>query len=643
MLKRFFHRYKYQLIIFWAIVVVKTIFNLSLSTLVQVTGADEFGTIAGASYFAGLDWSNVVSHISYYGFGYSVLMAPIFLITDNPVVIFQCMIGLNTFCLAVTGIIAFNIMNDIFKIENKAFSVITAFASALYFGAAMNANAVYNESMITLLGWIVIYILLKMQQRKDEEKSTLALTFVLAFVLVYSLLVHTRGLYLCGAAVIFILTYLVMKRKLLANPIVLVAIGVPGYLATKKLIVYVQKALWMSGGNQSDLNNSVESLGGYFGNVTYLFTKNGLLGFIRTIYGQIFGMITVSGGLFAIVIALILCGTCAVIYCFFKKKDTGIDSKLITMGMFIFSFLGATIGLTALGISDVTSALVAKGECSKWYLYVRYWGMIGGIMTLFGLVAAYKLAQRKAKVIATTIVGTLVVTGLFMWKLSGGFATAKCIISSVYLNYASMGFIGKEDYMTRKVFAVMAVFAIVCLVILLACMWKKKYVVMAVLVCALSLYNYAYTTIVIDKDSSDEFYNEFSDISSEIEKLGIDTGSEIHINVGHTKTYEDKFLDKKARMGWAYDAQFWLNRYKVIMEYPDMSEPGVVVTNQDVDEYKKAGYEVVYEKNDSKLFDGIVILKKDEYMKVSDEDNLKGKKSDILYVFKKGNKSKQEN
>ena len=174
-------------------------------------------------------------------------------------------------------------------------------------------------------------------------------------------------------------------------------------------------------------------------------------------------------------------------------------------------------------------------------------------------------------------------------------------------------------------------------------MWKKKYVVMAVLVCALSLYNYAYTTIVIDKDSSDEFYNEFSDISSEIEKLGIDTGSEIHINVGHTKTYEDKFLDKKARMGWAYDAQFWLNRYKVIMEYPDMSEPGVVVTNQDVDEYKKAGYEVVYEKNDSKLFDGIVILKKDEYMKVSDEDNLKGKKSDILYVFKKGNKSKQEN
>ena len=89
MLKRFFHRYKYQLIIFWAIVVVKTIFNLSLSTLVQVTGADEFGTIAGASYFAGLDWSNVVSHISYYGFGYSVLMAPIFLITDNPVVIFQ--------------------------------------------------------------------------------------------------------------------------------------------------------------------------------------------------------------------------------------------------------------------------------------------------------------------------------------------------------------------------------------------------------------------------------------------------------------------------------------------------------------------------------------------------------------------------
>ncbi len=75
--KNFFYRYRYQILIFVSIFIIKSIFNSFLSTLVQISGADEFGTIAGASYFAGLNWSDVVSHVSYYGFGYSMFMAPV--------------------------------------------------------------------------------------------------------------------------------------------------------------------------------------------------------------------------------------------------------------------------------------------------------------------------------------------------------------------------------------------------------------------------------------------------------------------------------------------------------------------------------------------------------------------------------------
>ena len=89
-IRGFFEKYKYQIFLFIVIIAVKGIFNCFLSTLVQISGADEFGTIAGASYFAGLDWSNVVKKVYYYGFGYSMFMAPIFWITDNTVVIFHC-------------------------------------------------------------------------------------------------------------------------------------------------------------------------------------------------------------------------------------------------------------------------------------------------------------------------------------------------------------------------------------------------------------------------------------------------------------------------------------------------------------------------------------------------------------------------
>ena len=71
----------------------------------MTTGQDEFGTVASASYFAGYDWSAMVSEIKYYGFGYSILMAPIYWITDNPQIIFQVMIGFNSICLGISGVI----------------------------------------------------------------------------------------------------------------------------------------------------------------------------------------------------------------------------------------------------------------------------------------------------------------------------------------------------------------------------------------------------------------------------------------------------------------------------------------------------------------------------------------------------------
>lgn len=627
-IRGFFDKYRYQLFLFLVIIAVKGVFNCFLSTLVQISGADEFGTIAGASFFAGLDWSNVVSHVSYYGFGYSMFMAPIFWLTDNPVVIFHFMIAFNSICLGLTGIIAYNMAVDIFKIKDQKFAVLTAFASAMYFGNVLNANAVYNESMLVLIGWLMVYILLLMQERVDAGKKTYALTVLLSLIMVYSLLVHTRALYLWGAAAIFILTYLVVKRKLLCNPLIIGGICAVGYVLSKITIEKVQNALWLVGEDKSGLNNSVESLGNYFANIKYLGTISGLKGFLYTIFGQIYGMITISGGLYAIFIAIALFVAGLIIYNLVKKEKIELNEKLLTLGMFVVSFLGAALLLTALGISDRTAKTVLTGQGSKWYLYARYWGMVGGLMIFVTLVFlyekfkvgenAYGMGKKARRMILSIATGGFVfVSAVFVLKLAPKFYMAECSYSNVYLHYVPMGFLKKGDTMSQGAFLTMSIFALVSLAVLIVLVMKNKYIAVTVAVIVLALYNYGYATIVMDKNSSDRFYNEFVDITEEIKALDLEENARIHVIVDNTKVYNDK-------LAYIYDAQFWLNRYRIIIgnaaEDFDIREPGVIITSKKTDVYQNAGYEVVYVKKDSEIYGTVTVMQKKTYSELPGQD-----------------------
>ena len=59
---------------------------------------DEFGYWANASYMAGLDWGSVASVNSYYSFGYSILLVPLFLI-KNTEIMYKAGICLNALIL----------------------------------------------------------------------------------------------------------------------------------------------------------------------------------------------------------------------------------------------------------------------------------------------------------------------------------------------------------------------------------------------------------------------------------------------------------------------------------------------------------------------------------------------------------------
>ena len=227
-------------------------------------------------------------------------------------------------------------------------------------------------------------------EKKDSGMSTLVLTIIFSLVSVYAFTVHTRIIYVLGASFIFIVFYFILKRKFLVNIPAFVGIMGVGYILVQKLIKYVQLKIWLTN-DPEKLKNSVSNLGGYFGNIKYLKTGTGIKGFVYTLWGEVYGMFSLSGGIFAIAICIF---AFIILSLIFKKKMKQVDGKLVTLASFICSLMMAVLLLTALGVLDLVEENVLAGTASRWYLYTRYWAMCGQLTVMFVLLFFKK--QEKA-------------------------------------------------------------------------------------------------------------------------------------------------------------------------------------------------------------------------------------------------------
>lgn len=595
-MRRFLEKYKYQICIFLGIFLFKTIINLAFGTLVMTTGQDEFGTIASASYFAGYDWSAIVSDVKYYGFGFSMLMAPVYWLTDNPQIIFQVMIGFNSMCLGISGIICYNILKDIFDVDDTKFNVMATLASVFFTCVLVNSNAVFNECVLMMIEWIMVYLLLLMQRRKDNDKSTLVLTVVFSLVSIYAFSVHTRIIYVLGASFIFMVFYFIIKKKVLVNVPAFVGIMVVGYVLVQKLIEHVQLKIWLTN-DPEKLKNSVSGLGEYFKNIKYLKTVTGIKGFIYTLWGEVYGMFSLSGGIFAIAICVF---AFIILSLIFKKKMKQVDGNIVTLASFICSLMMAVLLLTALGVIDLVEENVLAGTASRWYLYTRYWAMCGQLTVMFVLLffKKYSKFEKERKwILVSSVTLFAIVSAGFLFKMAKMFFIYQGARSNAFASYLGMLLMKTEEYFTTWSFAKMTIIASVVLAACVVCIKFKKNIIMTAVIMCLFLYCYAYTTVELDIPTSKEMYSEFDEMREAICDSGVDENELIYIRTS-TKSRPYRF-----------GAQFNLYEYRITTEKPDENSDKLVIIS-DSDKYAKKGYELLYEYNDSKFYDNIYVWTK---------------------------------
>lgn len=575
---------------------------LCMQTVPVRTLSDELATMSGAAYFAGLDWSGVISNAGYYGSGFSALFFPLFLLTDNPFVIYKGMlIGASAF-QALIAPISFHILSRYFKVERKALLIPASLACS--FMVVTRTTIFYNEHILIFISWVAAWLLCILATTDEKGKKRLY-TLLLTALFGYALTIHTRALtywLALGAVIVF---YGWVHRKWLVSPLVFAGGGVVFYVLGNKFVDLVQKGIWLAG-NQPLRNESV-----VIHPPTDLLSPDTWQAWFSIIFGQLNTISAVTGGfiLLSVIIA----------FCVIWKGIVKRQGEPLYTAVLVFFFLccGATIFAQSFSWLGGVIGGIQEGYGTKIYgmkavTYVRYFGPYVGPVFMCGLSVLFSRQEKLKQYLRVTAVLyavlTLVWCVLILPYIKDSFTTME-----VYMAFA--GSKRQEADIWKYLMGV-----IVPLLVFLIWMWlwkRKKTGWIPVILCFFLFYQYSYNAFYYDAACSWKSIKHANGGYTFVKRLEDEKESvPERIYVVDRRKKKDHFT--------YYEYQILLNRYQIVPGVPKDTENTLVFCNRKGDEELiKAGYQYV------KLDQNEYLYVKGENMVNMVEEQGKTLKSDI--------------
>lgn len=340
--------------------------NISTRNVMYILG-DEFGYWTAAAYFSGYNWSNIAEMNSYFSFGYGLLLAPLFLI-NNSELIYKMAILYNLFFVLGSFLLAYQISKKVALKKNKYFLIIISFITILYPSNLAYAQMNISESLLTFLVWLLVFLLIKI-----EEKPTVLLSVLIAIVIIYLYYVHMRALSVLIATIIYFvylkLTSKIQGKHLTSFFVILLVLFFVGYFIKGELT------------NEIYLNSTIakyNDYGGQVGKIKSVFQEDGLRNLLFSLLGKIFYLGSATFLLYYYYIYFTMDKI--------KRKLTGLEEKTFK-GTSVHFFLILII-IFSLGISAI---YMIEGKRIDTLLYGRYNEYILGPIILFAL---YKLIEN---------------------------------------------------------------------------------------------------------------------------------------------------------------------------------------------------------------------------------------------------------
>lgn len=525
------------------------------------TTTDELGGLVSAAYFAGLDWSGVITNSGYYGFGYYSLFFLLFQITDSPFIIYRTIIIVTALLRVLIIPIAYYILKNYLDVKVGVYLYAVSFL--MPFLHTSTIGVISNEYVLEFLIWLSVLLVCKSTSAKNQKESVL---YMISLVLVslYSLFIHTRALTLLIALLLVYFVYGIITKNRASTIVIL---GLPVFYFVSKIAIgeYQKNVFGLTGG---ELRN-----GGVNVNFKFdLFDKNVWDVWFRMIIGMLDTENIITTGIFLMGIV--------VFFWYLKTVITQKHSILSVQGILILAVsvlcIGATIAaflvsswfegmLNSWNDADASSQYAYKG-----LTYVRYWNIYVPVFMLCSFSILIKLEYKK--IIRQTVLISVFLHILYIHRL----------IPLLKNNGGCAGFLyGVGHY--ADTFQVSAQYYFKCIAISLSamivtlCIIESKYRKYAMIAPIIFMMQFHYNE---QTEYNAQIKNKISskilasyDIKCKAEEHNIDFGT-IYLN--------DESNGMDANWKIYSVAQFYFNRYTLQMELPSSlgSKDVIISTNK---------------------------------------------------------------
>ena len=374
---------------------------------------DEFGYWTYAAKLAGYDWSDIASLSSYYSYGYSALLFPIFVLCKSGIWAYRFAICLNFLMLIAIFFMLKNLAKKLFMSMTSNALTLFAIIAVIYPPLLIYSKTTMAE---TTLAFIYVVICALLYKYFENNKWQTLILLVTANIYIYFVHMRAVGVLISGMLVIALYSLTKNKKHFLTLVIV----------AAVLLLAGISIKIWINGHIYVTADKKMLDGNNYAGQLVklkYIFTFEGFKNLIISIAGKVLYLGAASFG-------MAYWGFAYVIRQIFRKGAFGKADKKYYLCLFI--------GLSTVAETLICSITTVYPGRVDGLVYGRYHEFLMPILMLIGIYAAW--TSRKIIIVTLTIVASeLPMLFLIIYSLirNGQVGFQGCMM--IGMNYASGG------------------------------------------------------------------------------------------------------------------------------------------------------------------------------------------------------------
>ncbi|MBD5483924.1 MAG: hypothetical protein HDR18_00085 [Lachnospiraceae bacterium] len=210
-LNKFIKEYRVQILQGIPALVIFLLATYRLSEVGQpILFNDEIGYWSNSAFFMGIDWTSVTGQISYYSYGYSLLLIPLRVLSSlfswSSDMLYHAAVMMNGGFLVASYVIALRLAGRYLPELNRIVRTAACCVIFVYSSYIVYAHITWTECTLVFFFWLFLYVMMRV-----TDRSSIGNHIAFAIVSFYLYTVHQRALGIIVTAMVVVL-YMRLQR-----------------------------------------------------------------------------------------------------------------------------------------------------------------------------------------------------------------------------------------------------------------------------------------------------------------------------------------------------------------------------------------------------------------------------------------------